>query len=588
MVTKRFCSQCGTELTPGAKFCRNCGAPVKNAEPEKPKCPGCGAEIDPTRNSKFCRQCGYKLVEETPVQSLPEVKAEEVPVQAAEPEVKTEEVPVQAAEPKVKTEEVPVQAVEPEVKAEEVPVQAAEPEVKTEEVPVQVVAPEVKAEEVPVQVVQPVPSAPQQRVAYAEPQEQSQFPIALVIGFAIGLVIIAIVAVTVLYKKDIIHISFLDKLFHTEETVETEDEIEEADADQKEADNNKKADGLVSKADALVEANGEKVLNDDLRADAMQKLVEAMDLYKQAGPDQAAEGMNHAYTYYVKGTQKQVDMLMTLDVAADIYSEIVSTIDDTIAYGNGLTSAGFNVDMGNITSLRDNIEEKYKALFIEEFNKFIDEYQWNVRHNEEFMRGAMEAFEPDEPDDPIRLRYAYAKAWLVHQEVVEGINDGSLDSEDAFKKIVKEAEDCDYCEFLMQEAESNAYRANNEGAAAGSQGKDGHYFGKLSDTPIISDSDTKEYSFDDIAALNLNPAELRYARYEIYARHDMKSLMSQQADAVFGTENGIDPYKFMSYNDFGEYSTDNRNGLTVTERHNIRSIMQYELSRIDDGYFGLE
>ncbi len=64
--------------------------------------------------------------------------------------------------------------------------------------------------------------------------------------------------------------------------------------------------------------------------------------------------------------------------------------------------------------------------------------------------------------------------------------------------------------------------------------------------------------------------------------------MSQQADAVFGTENGIDPYKFMSYNDFGEYSTDNMNGLTVTERHNIRSILQYELSRIDDGYFGLE
>ncbi len=586
MEAKRFCSQCGTELVQGAKFCRNCGTPVKTVEPEKPKCPGCGAEIDPTRNSKFCRKCGYKLVEEIPTQTEPEAVAKEAPVQAA-PEPAVEEAPVQAV-PEPEVEEVPNQTA-PEPVTEETPVQAV-PEPEVEEVPVQTV-PERKSEEIPVRpVVAPVSP---QRSTHAQPQTQTQnqFPLALVIGFAIGLVIIAIVAVTVLYKKDIIHIPFLDKLFHTEESSETEAETEEDEDDSEKPVSDPKADGLVSKADALVEANSEKVLNDDLRADAMQKLVEAMELYKQAGPDEASEGMNHAYTYYVKGTQKQVDMLMTLDIAADIYSEIVSTIDDAIAYGDGLTSAGFKVDMGNITSLRGNIEEKYKALFIEEFNKFIDEYQWNVRHNEEFMRGAMEAFMPDgpdDPDDPIYLRYAYAKAWLVHQEVVEGINDGSLDSEDAYKKIVSAAEDCDYCEFLLQEAESYAYQANNEGPAAESQGRDGHYFGKMPGVPIIADSDTREYSLRQIKELGLSPAELRYARYEIYARHGMRSLMSLQADEAFGTENGIDPYKFMAYNDFGEYSTDNTNGLTVTERHNIRAIAEYELKHMNDGYFGLE
>jgi membrane protease subunit (stomatin/prohibitin family) len=50
----KFCSECGTALTPGAKFCPECGHKVENNV-----CPGCGNAIKP--GMKFCPECGYKL-----------------------------------------------------------------------------------------------------------------------------------------------------------------------------------------------------------------------------------------------------------------------------------------------------------------------------------------------------------------------------------------------------------------------------------------------------------------------------------------------------------------------------------------------
>ncbi len=49
-----FCASCGQPLTPGAKFCPNCGA--KQAADV---CPGCGQPLTP--GAKFCANCGTKI-----------------------------------------------------------------------------------------------------------------------------------------------------------------------------------------------------------------------------------------------------------------------------------------------------------------------------------------------------------------------------------------------------------------------------------------------------------------------------------------------------------------------------------------------
>jgi len=49
------CPACGEPLSPGAKFCANCGHKLG----EKKACPSCGAALSPT--AKFCENCGQKI-----------------------------------------------------------------------------------------------------------------------------------------------------------------------------------------------------------------------------------------------------------------------------------------------------------------------------------------------------------------------------------------------------------------------------------------------------------------------------------------------------------------------------------------------
>lgn len=49
------CPNCEAPLSSNAKFCPECGAPLKVRE----NCPACGAKLTP--GSKFCSECGEKL-----------------------------------------------------------------------------------------------------------------------------------------------------------------------------------------------------------------------------------------------------------------------------------------------------------------------------------------------------------------------------------------------------------------------------------------------------------------------------------------------------------------------------------------------
>jgi hypothetical protein len=49
------CSECGTLLTPNARFCASCGEPV-NTGAQDTNCGGCGEELTP--DARFCASCG--------------------------------------------------------------------------------------------------------------------------------------------------------------------------------------------------------------------------------------------------------------------------------------------------------------------------------------------------------------------------------------------------------------------------------------------------------------------------------------------------------------------------------------------------
>jgi hypothetical protein len=55
------CPGCDAETPEGAKFCIECGTPLRF------RCPSCGADTLP--RAKFCAECGTPLTEQTPASS---------------------------------------------------------------------------------------------------------------------------------------------------------------------------------------------------------------------------------------------------------------------------------------------------------------------------------------------------------------------------------------------------------------------------------------------------------------------------------------------------------------------------------------
>jgi len=54
------CATCGTENSPGARFCSSCGTALA------PHCPNCGAEV--AAEARFCQTCGHPLTAQAPAE----------------------------------------------------------------------------------------------------------------------------------------------------------------------------------------------------------------------------------------------------------------------------------------------------------------------------------------------------------------------------------------------------------------------------------------------------------------------------------------------------------------------------------------
>lgn len=433
---------------------------------------------------------------------------------------------------------------------------------------------------------QPVPQpnaqAGRPQMGETVPKKKSNLPIYIFIIVAIMICVLGGIGIYWIAKQKITGIS------EREETSQTQ--ISETVADQEEGETavtlSDDASRSLEKADRMVQVAAEKVKDAATRGEGLTELQEAIKLYEQAGEEEAAfeaaqAGIDEALLSYVEGILLQSDMLMEQGTSVALFDQIMMDIDETLLYGQGIEVFGYTIDLSNLENKKEAYAAEYRERFIEEFNGFIEEEQWNVRHNEEFMRGAYEKLATEDENDAIRLRYCYAYAWLVHQEVVEKMSSGEMDAEAAVLYIMDALEKTDYNEFLIQDAE--AYASN-----AGGSWINQDYFKSVKSSELIPDSDTVEYSVEDIIDLGLNAAELRYARYEIYARHGMRTwdeTANQRLAGVNNSNAAIAREKYMSYNDFGAYSTDGNNGLTEVERNNIRSIVQAEL---EQGMFIME
>lgn len=102
-----FCSNCGTEITVGSKFCCKCGKPTKNIDVvqiAKLKCQECNGimEVDSDKQVMMCPYCGSKnLIMESDDVKIEKIRSEkDITIERQRGDVEIEKIKLENAEKK--------------------------------------------------------------------------------------------------------------------------------------------------------------------------------------------------------------------------------------------------------------------------------------------------------------------------------------------------------------------------------------------------------------------------------------------------------------------------------------------------------
>ncbi len=240
------------------------------------------------------------------------------------------------------------------------------------------------------------------------------------------------------------------------------------------------------------------------------------------------EKQTDAFESYYDCISSQVDMLDGQPMDGGIgtrYGQMVSELEDTLEIAAKIADAGFEIETDKIEKRLDGIKEDYPEKVIEAFNEFTEREQWSRTESWELMSGTQDGgmFEEGELDDPIRLRYAYALAWYIQKENAEGVANGDKTPKAAAEYIEGLIEDTDYSPLLLREYIQYCQAAGKE-------------------------YEEVQEAYDDI----------------------IQHIADTQGLNI-GTD--VDLEHFWYFNDFGEYSVDDVNGVTKENREWIRNRM---------------
>lgn len=258
----------------------------------------------------------------------------------------------------------------------------------------------------------------------------------------------------------------------------------------------------------------------------MEDCVEFADQYKKS--DELQELAADAYADYTEAILGQVALLFGQDVRPELYEQMESDLNAGLEQAEKLRNAGFEIDTDMLDEKLASLESDYANRYIERFNTFTEGENWSRTESWDLMNDAESIGLVDygNMDDPITQRYAYALARVTLKTVETGLNDGSMDYEDAVEELAAVLKDSDYNLLLMYElANCLSHAGANEEAE-------------------------QMYGYADEIITHI---------YETQGIH-------------VGTDFPLD--HFWSFNEFEEeYSVDSQNGLTKSNHEWIRDYM---------------
>ena len=436
-----ICPNCHAEMKEGTRFCVKCGTKLEQPpQPVFPKfCIKCGAPL--REGVKFCTKCGSKVEPVTP-------QGESFTFAPQESEAV---LPPQGSEAVI-------------------PPQGN----KT------VVYPQGNAKLPPL--------SPQYDTGDALPApKKSKAPLFFLV-FVLLLVIaagafFALVILPAMQGKENFISPYLPAFLKTaaqEETGSSEEETEEkkesaetpeeskSEAEESKAEETVDIAALLAPINALAESGKEaladgRYIDEDggltILADAMEQYAQLVQKYGVNAETEAS--VRNAFAAYRSGLQEHYNMLYEQEVSSALYEQLTSELEACSEVAASLRENGLDVDESLVAQLLKEFPEKYKERYILKFNEFADRENWSRSEAWALMEDAEKAelFDKGEQDDPLRLRWCYAKAMITRKENENAIADGSMSLEEAAKKCMDMLAETDYNPALIHDA----YRYAAEG-----------------------------------------------------------------------------------------------------------------------------
>ena len=465
-------------------------------------CPNCKAEM--TDNMKFCIKCGTKI--ETPESvSKPEEGMAQIPkVSFAKPV--SQDKPV-AAVSQDKTEDAAAQTAQqtavPAAPAQDAPVQntPAQPaaQVKTSE-PVQTAAPSKSAfcvkcgaqlkegtkfctkcgtpvsEKAPA--AQPEASAPKYS-GFAALDSKAPAPAANTESpaagpdqgnnkknpFSKGLIVIIILVIAALIVAILLALKSMGVFSggRQDTTVSQSNDREDREEDDEDAEEPEEEDPEVTAAkEAEIEEIKDQIKSYVKEGDGSEGISEsypaALDLYIRLAEeyDMAEDISKEAddiFSRYAEQVRYSVSLLDEQKVSSGLYIQSRMYYDDILDYVEKLEKAGITIHADSIIEESDNLIDVYREKYILAINEISTRENWSRDEAWELASdaasivdddGNIVLFDPEDLDDPLRLRYIYSLAWVTRKHIETGIKDKTMTAEDALDEIDKVLKETDY------------------------------------------------------------------------------------------------------------------------------------------------
>ena len=184
----------------------------------------------------------------------------------------------------------------------------------------------------------------------------------------------------------------------------------------------------------------------------------ALDLYIKLAEEydmaeDISKGASDVFDRYAAQVAHSVSLLDGQKVSSGLYIQSRAYYDEILEYAEKLEKAGIEIDASDVTEASDSLIDVYREKYILAINEIASRENWSRDEAWELAEdaasitdddGNMVLFDPDDLDDPLRLRYAYSLAWVTRKRIETGIKDKTMTAEDALDEIDRVLKETDY------------------------------------------------------------------------------------------------------------------------------------------------